>query len=122
MERVSMLMSLSSASEPYPKRSLQQQQASAAAMAFSSTNSARRPYRESSRLVTWPGGSIQIKVSMSDWRLGKTHRTKRSLRRTEERRVGKECVSPCSSRWSPYQSKKKLELLSDSAITNNKQL
>src|SRR3546814_15235845 len=23
------------------------------------------------------------------------------LRRSEERRVGKECVSPCSSRWSP---------------------
>src|SRR3546814_18373787 len=22
--------------------------------------------------------------------------------RTEERRVGKECVSPCRSRWSPY--------------------
>src|SRR3546814_1234867 len=24
-------------------------------------------------------------------------------RRSEERRVGKECVSKCSSRWSPYQ-------------------
>src|SRR3546814_7768166 len=24
------------------------------------------------------------------------------LNRSEERRVGKECVSPCSSRWSPY--------------------
>src|SRR3546814_1283894 len=29
--------------------------------------------------------------------------------RSEERRVGKECVSTCSSRWSPYHSKKKLE-------------
>src|SRR3546814_11742791 len=28
-------------------------------------------------------------------------------RRSEERRVGKECVSPCRSRWSPYHSKKK---------------
>src|SRR3546814_15010417 len=27
--------------------------------------------------------------------------------RSEERRVGKECVSTCSSRWSPYPSKKK---------------
>src|SRR3546814_20716347 len=27
--------------------------------------------------------------------------------RSEERRVGKECVSTCSSRWSPYTSKKK---------------
>src|SRR3546814_11548293 len=26
--------------------------------------------------------------------------------RSEERRVGKECVSTCRSRWSPYQSKK----------------
>src|SRR3546814_18923182 len=26
--------------------------------------------------------------------------------RSEERRVGKECVSPCRSRWSPYPSKK----------------
>src|SRR3546814_10434162 len=25
----------------------------------------------------------------------------RALDRSEERRVGKECVSPCSSRWSP---------------------
>src|SRR3546814_8329383 len=24
------------------------------------------------------------------------------LTRSEERRVGKECVSPCRSRWSPY--------------------
>src|SRR3546814_12761165 len=27
--------------------------------------------------------------------------------RSEERRVGKECVSPCRSRWSPYNEKKK---------------
>src|SRR3546814_1139763 len=26
----------------------------------------------------------------------------RNLLRSEERRVGKECVSPCRSRWSPY--------------------
>src|SRR3546814_15043263 len=29
------------------------------------------------------------------------------LFRSEERRVGKECVSTCRSRWSPYTSKKK---------------
>src|SRR3546814_11522744 len=29
------------------------------------------------------------------------------LRRSEERRVGKECVSTCRSRWSPYHEKKK---------------
>src|SRR3546814_20631576 len=27
--------------------------------------------------------------------------------RSEERRVGKECVSTCSSRWAPYSKKKK---------------
>src|SRR3546814_3092555 len=29
-------------------------------------------------------------------------RRRRSTRRSEERRVGKECVSTCRSRWSPY--------------------
>src|SRR3546814_15771061 len=29
--------------------------------------------------------------------------------RSEERRVGKECVSTCRSRWSPYHEKKKHE-------------
>src|SRR3546814_18362481 len=29
--------------------------------------------------------------------------------RSEERRVGKECVSTCRSRWSPYHEKKKEE-------------
>src|SRR3546814_19979728 len=31
---------------------------------------------------------------------------KRPLDRSEERRVGKECVSTCRSRWSPYHSNK----------------
>src|SRR3546814_13225681 len=30
------------------------------------------------------------------------HRDDPLLRRSEERRVGKECVSTCRSRWSPY--------------------
>src|SRR3546814_7519568 len=30
-----------------------------------------------------------------------------TFHRSEERRVGKECVSTCRSRWSPYHSKKK---------------
>src|SRR3546814_12874952 len=35
--------------------------------------------------------------------------------RSEERRVGKECVSTCRSRWSPYHSKKKTkaEIIND---------
>src|SRR3546814_14523926 len=31
--------------------------------------------------------------------------------RSEERRLGKECVSTCRSRWSPYHEKKKTVLL-----------
>src|SRR3546814_13166524 len=31
----------------------------------------------------------------------------RKMGRSEERRVGKECVSTCRSRWSPYHTKKK---------------
>src|SRR3546814_12431009 len=30
------------------------------------------------------------------------------LERSEERRVGKECVSTCRSRWSPYPEKKQI--------------
>src|SRR3546814_14690567 len=33
--------------------------------------------------------------------------SQRAINRSEERRVGKECVSTCRSRWSPYHSKKK---------------
>src|SRR3546814_20411986 len=37
------------------------------------------------------------------------------LGRSEERRVGKECVSTCRSRWSPYHYKKKLTQQTDSS-------
>src|SRR3546814_15869040 len=33
---------------------------------------------------------------------GQQDRTGKQLDRSEERRVGKECVSTCRSRWSPY--------------------
>src|SRR3546814_13051509 len=35
---------------------------------------------------------------------------RRRLRRSEERRVGRECVRTCRSRWSPYQLKKKKKI------------
>src|SRR3546814_13973583 len=38
---------------------------------------------------------------LSHWR-GKTSDDLASYIRSEERRVGKECVSTCRSRWSPY--------------------
>src|SRR3546814_14192929 len=34
--------------------------------------------------------------------LGRRQRLGERQRRSEERRVGKECVSTCRSRWSPY--------------------
>src|SRR3546814_11216552 len=43
--------------------------------------------------------------------------------RSEERRVGKECVSTCRSRWSPYHQKKKnqmREVNKETHITNTK--
>src|SRR3546814_11895315 len=42
--------------------------------------------------------------------------------RSEERRVGKECVSTCRSRWSPYHYKKKshTQLCTTSHVDNRK--
>src|SRR3546814_15743298 len=37
--------------------------------------------------------------------------------RSEERRVGKECVSTCRSRWSPYHSKKKTRTMNNAITT-----
>src|SRR5216110_3556491 len=39
----------------------------------------------------------------------------RQQNRSEERRVGKECVSLCRSQWSPYHKKKKIDLVFDQA-------
>src|SRR3546814_11908586 len=38
--------------------------------------------------------------------------------RSEERRVGKECVSTCRSRWSPYHSKKNIYTITHTLTTN----
>src|SRR3546814_12980718 len=43
--------------------------------------------------------------------IGKQFAQPASKARSEERRVGKECVSTCRSRWSPYHSKKKKYLI-----------
>src|SRR3546814_16999265 len=49
------------------------------------------------QLLSPSGGRLQ-------WTLGAFYiHSKQSMApRSEERRVGKECVSPCRSRWSPY--------------------
>src|SRR3546814_21016211 len=50
-------------------------------------------------------------VAISRERLDKpSQRMQCVRRRSEERRVGKECVSKCRSRWSPYHLKKKEEV------------
>src|SRR3546814_20877516 len=36
------------------------------------------------------------------WKAARASLAARSISRSEERRVGKECVSTCRSRWSPY--------------------
>src|SRR3546814_19358145 len=50
-----------------------------------------------------------IKDSIEELRYYRNH----FLRRSEERRVGKECVGTCRSRWSPYISKKKKTILNN---------
>ena len=50
--------------------------------------------------VTTPTGTYNLVVTGTGG--GKTHTSSINLTRSEERRVGKECSSPCRSRWSPY--------------------
>src|SRR3546814_15881116 len=47
---------------------------------------------------------------------GTSCRRTRKAVRSEERRVGKECVSTCRSRWSPYHYKKKINMSSSTSI------
>src|SRR3546814_13953423 len=54
---------------------------------------------------TWPGGLagiVRFLVTMQPSRREVVTLTAQKGGRSEERRVGKECVSTCSSRWSPY--------------------
>src|SRR3546814_11293629 len=55
-----------------------------------------------------PGWPERVRLMQENWigksegvRFAFTHDIKNDAR-SEERRVGKECVSTCSSRWSPY--------------------
>src|SRR3546814_18819356 len=63
--------------------------------------------RRGERQQQEPEGRPRLPVVAGDElrvdRLGEPAR----ILRSEERRVGKECVSTCRSRWSPYHSKKK---------------
>src|SRR3546814_17497641 len=50
------------------------------------------------------GGRIDVGVTLAAFRIDELAAYQQ---RSEERRVGKECVSKCSSRWSPSPKKKK---------------
>src|SRR3546814_13920910 len=51
-----------------------------------------------------PAGRHATRVERERWKAG---RRPLRWRRSEERRVGKECVSTCRAGWSPYHEKKK---------------
>src|SRR3546814_15975537 len=52
----------------------------------------------------------KLPARKSDFYLGSMRTCLDEATRSEERRVGKECVSTCRSRWSTYHYKKKIEL------------
>src|SRR3546814_15881790 len=52
------------------------------------------PLNDMLRAILTATGELEIVVD--------GHTQRYDMRRSEERRVGKECVSTCRSRWSPY--------------------
>src|SRR3546814_13954613 len=56
-------------------------------------------FGEGERLLWEISGSAQNFYLIPQWR---PILERKSFGRSEERRVGKECVSTCRSRWSPY--------------------
>src|SRR3546814_13408099 len=55
------------------------------------------------RRITRPvAGTIRVAVDGVEMAGGWSHAGLGVIARSEERRVGKECVSTCSFRWSPY--------------------
>src|SRR3546814_7275694 len=50
----------------------------------------------------WPQRKSLLRRRLPQRRLPQRRLLPRRRRRSEERRVGKECVSTCRSRWSPY--------------------
>src|SRR3546814_14537691 len=63
-------------------------------------------------LRRWPAADLgrveDVARAARNRPFGRLARGRGRRARSEERRVGKECVSTCRSRWSPYLSKKKL--------------
>src|SRR3546814_15078019 len=70
-------------------------------------------------VVTCPGRNFVTLVIETDQGLtgiGDATLNGRELARSEERRVGKECVSTCRSRWSPYNSKNTQNIVPDETV------
>src|SRR3546814_14577081 len=65
----------------------------------------RRPVRDRYPIRIAAPPAVSAEDAATECRLTETRKHKNSAR-SEERRVGKECVSTCRSRWSPYHSKK----------------
>src|SRR3546814_18696913 len=57
--------------------------------------------------LSQPAVTLQLQALARDMGVPLFERSGRRFSRSEERRVGKECVSTCKSRWSPYHSTKK---------------
>src|SRR3546814_1330646 len=45
---------------------------------------------------------MELLIGHDNYKFPIQTRSKKGAKRSEERRVGKECVSTCRSRWSPY--------------------
>src|SRR3546814_6813962 len=62
-------------------------------------------------LPIWDAAMVQdpVQERLKDIIASKQKTKAKKPARSEERRVGKECVSTCRSRWSPYHYKKKTQ-------------
>src|SRR3546814_13936120 len=69
-------------------------------------NGTARIGREADMRVGPSGTSAIPTGALKTRRSGSSDLAATRTARSEERRVGKECVSTCRSRWSPYHSKK----------------
>src|SRR3546814_11523084 len=75
-----------------------------ASVRYSGNRPRRRAATEMSLVSTlMPAGPVNARMIGKNAQVASSGASSRS----EERRVGKECVSTCRSRWSPYHEKKK---------------